>query len=130
MNAIEHCVEEQIEVLRGSSTVRKLALTYSDFAVIIAEERQYAIVHVPSGQVMAVEDWGGFFNQKDACEAMVEIAGLKNTWAFMTDEDWVEVADQIKAAVKKHGGGRPLVAREVEEAKPNDKNGYDEAEDF
>lgn len=124
--SIEHCREEEIGVLQGRGARRYKAHTYGDFAAFEMAPGFFGLVHVPSGMLMGTDEWGEFRSLESACEAMVEINGLRNTWAFMDDADWLEVADDFHRIATKHGGANPLMAVSIESAYPNTMNGYDE----
>lgn len=126
--SIEHCREEEIGVLQGRGARRYKAHTYGDFAAFQMAPGLFGIVHVPSGACLGTDEWGEFRSLESACEAMVEISGLRNTWAFMEDADWVEMADAIASSVKRHGGGNPFRGLDSVAAPPNTMNGYDEME--
>jgi hypothetical protein len=113
MSAIERCERETIEICTYGNPVKKPGWRWQDFAVhaALAQPGQWAVCHLPSGCAIA----RGFPSAEIACEAMLEIALLRNDWNIIWKDDVKqELFDRVEAIAKKYSAS---VGRDKPEGK-------------
>jgi hypothetical protein len=86
--------------------IRKIdAIVYGDWAAHrhLDVPDLFVLTLLPVGRKMPPE-WCSFRTEQQACDAMVEIARLKNSWSVVTQSDLtIELRDQMMAIAASHG---------------------------
>lgn len=106
--ALDFCTIETVEIAVGNHrhprVERVTAHRYLDFAIhrsITGDlfRERWCITHLPTGLRCA----DGFSRIEAACEAMIEIARLRNDWSCITEDDVSrDLTLKVKEIITKH----------------------------
>lgn len=102
------CTREKITVMTVMRPMEVNAWRFGDLAAHnridlrdgkIIRRPVWGVTHLPTGMSFGYS----FRNALIAVTAMMELARLKNTWAFITDEEGRALAPKINAICKRYG---------------------------
>lgn len=105
MNPFNLCLKEKVKLRQHPDRLKLVeGWRYQDFIVHQWNDGElfdpWRVSHLPTGMLLA-----RFSKDENACEAMIEIAKLRNDWAIIRQGDLtIETRDKCKSIIEKYKG--------------------------